>query len=119
MSTVKEEDQYDYEKILRPKYRVQRIVELNPPQGTIQDVGLPVLSTNPDDIDSPFVLMPRKDPAAFMAMITYMNSCEPRLANEISTWLKKIAAAPAKVGTQGQRNTSSQLMMLVENSRRG
>lgn len=83
---------------LRPKYRVFRI----------RDAGLGVepemLATEPDDVDSPFVLMPRKDPAAFRALICYALYCEPDLRAEIASWLHKIADAEPVLGTQGARN---------------
>jgi hypothetical protein len=87
-------------KRLRPKYRVTKISE------GLSSVkpAVAMLSTDPDNIDSPFVLMPRKDPAAFHAMLTYAALCEPRLADEIHAWLRKIARAAPKYGTQGERN---------------
>jgi len=92
------------EKKLRPKYIVRKI-----PSGA--DIkSLPagsMLSTDPEDVNSPFVLMPRKDPAAFAAMIYYAQCCEPKLAVEIAEWLSKIAAAPPAFGTQGIRNYAS------------
>ena len=88
------------EKILRPKYQVQRISESGELVGTIH-----YLSTDPEDVNSPFTLMPRKDPAAFAAMVTYARTCEPQLAKEIMTWLRKIVEAPVIFGTQGGRNS--------------
>lgn len=90
---------------LRPKYHVQKLIRyggevIRAPSNSTKIHA----STNPDSVDSPFVLMPRKDPAAFAAMLTYMRYCEPELASEIRVWLEKIAAAPAEYGTQGQRN---------------
>ena len=83
---------------LRPKYELQRV-------GPLGDlIGSRMKSTDPEDINSPFVLMPRKDPAAFMAMLTYSVCCEPDLATEIRDWLNKIAEAEPKYGTQGARN---------------
>jgi len=83
---------------LRPKYRVFRIT----------DSGLnakpEMLSTDPENVDSPFVLMPRKDPAAYFALLSYAQVCETNLANEIHVWLEKIVRAPAIYGTQGNRN---------------
>lgn len=92
---------------LRPKYTVQRVNELDSPGGPLKKVGKLMLSTDPADVDSPFVLMPRKDPAAFAAMGTYMDLCEPQLANEIRAWLRKVAAAEPIFGTQGKRNFSA------------
>ena len=85
-------------KKLRPKYMVYKIDELGDtiPEG--------MLSTDPDDVSSPFVLMPRKDPAAFRALICYANFCEPNLRIEIVTFLDKIARAEPVFGTQGARN---------------
>ena len=83
---------------LYPKYRVIKTSEdLNP-------VNSVMLATDPNDINSPFVLMPRKDPAAMAAMLTYMSFCEPALANEIRPWLRKIADAEPIFGSQGVRN---------------
>lgn len=83
---------------LRPKYYVTRFWD----EGTRG--GPRMESTNPDDVDSPFVLMPRKDPAAFLAMICYAQYCEPNLRAEIATWLTKIAGAEPVFGTQGRQN---------------
>ena len=83
---------------LRPKYELQRV-------GPLGDlIGSRMKSTDPEDIDSPFVLMPRKDPAAFLALLTYSVCCELDLATEIQDWLIKIAEAEPKYGTQGARN---------------
>jgi len=89
----------DAEKKLRPKYFVRKILNR-----AALEAGPPVLSTDPEDINSPFVLMPRKDPAAFAALIYYAQMCEPKLAAEIAVWLSKVAAAEPKFGTQGIRN---------------
>ena len=86
------------EKKLRPKYNVQRIDE----DGDV--VGALIKSTDPDNVDSPFVLMPRKDPAAFYALLNYAKVCEPDLASEIREWAEKIIEAPPIFGTQGLRN---------------
>lgn len=83
------------EKKLRPKYTVYRM-------GLEEAKGM--RSTDPASVDSPFTLMPRKDPAAFAAMVTYARVCEPDLAAEIKAWLQKIAGAPPVFGTQGERN---------------
>lgn len=91
-------------KRLRPKYTVQRVRERDSPGGPLEKVGLSMFATDPDDINSPFVLMPRKDPAAFAAMGTYMELCEPQLSDEIRAWLRKIAEAEPIFGTQGKRN---------------
>lgn len=84
-------------KKLRPKYYVQKF------EGDTL-AGPRMLSTDPDNIDSPFVLMPRKDPAAFRALICYALYCEPDLRAETAVWLNKIAAAEPVFGTQGARN---------------
>jgi len=91
------------DKKLRPKYQVQRIV------GDLQEKvynleGPKMLSTDSDDVNSPFVLMPRKDPAAFYALLNYSKVCEPDLALEIREWVEKIIEAPPILGTQGVRN---------------
>jgi hypothetical protein len=92
------------EKLLRPKYLVSKI--LSPTTGGL-DVALPMQSTDPNNVDSPFVLMPRKDPAAFAALVYYAQVCEPQLAQEIAEWLDKIAHAEPVFGTQGMRNFAS------------
>lgn len=89
------------EKRLRPKYIVEKIQE-GDKEGFLHSGQM--LSTNPNDVNSPFVLMPRKDPAAYAAMIYYAQVCEPKLALEIVEWLAKIAMAPPEFGTQGIRN---------------
>ncbi len=88
---------------LRPKYQVRKIIG-DAPKGVYGLEDKVYLSTDPDDPDSPFVLMPRKDPAAFVAMIAYARHCEQDLANEIKAWLRKIAEAEPVYGTQGTRN---------------
>lgn len=85
------------DKKLRPKYQVYR-------ETLGGRLGPMTRSTDPNDVDSPFVLMPRKDPAAFTAMMVYARYCEPGLAAEIRAWLTKIAEAPPVFGTQGARN---------------
>lgn len=87
-------------KKLRPKYLVSRIDE----ETGIAHVMSGLKSTDPEDINSPFVLMPRKDPAALLAMATYANVCEPDLAQEIREFLHKIVESPGVLGTQGERN---------------
>lgn len=83
---------------LRPKYMVARIDV----EGRAFGPGMK--STDPDNVDSPFVLMPRKDPAAFVALVAYTEFCEPQLANEIRAWLRKVTDADPVFGTQGKRN---------------
>ncbi len=100
-------------KKLRPKYTVQRIREFDSPGGPVEPVGKSMLSTDPESVDSPFVLMPRKDPAALMAMITYACHCEPDLANEIKDWLDKMAEAEPKYGSQGTRNFTHMRKTLI------
>ncbi len=92
------------EKKLRPKYTVQRVDEIDSPGGPLLPRGEPMVATDPDDVDSPFVLMPRKDPAAFYALLHYAQVCEDDLAREIRVWLEKVVKAPAAHGTQGERN---------------
>ncbi len=92
------------EKKLRPKYTVQRVDEIDSPGGPLVKVGEPMLSTDPENVDSPFVLMPRKDPAAFYALLNYAKVCEDDLAFEIREWLEKVIEAPPVFGTQGLRN---------------
>ena len=89
---------------LRPKYTVQRVKGIDSPGGPVEPVGKSMLSTDPEDVNSPFVLMPLKDPAAFMAMLTYSTLCEHDLAEEIRGWLTKVAEAGPQYGTQGTRN---------------
>lgn len=97
------------EKKLRPKYVVKKI-EGNDLTG----LGVPMLSTDPNNVDSPFVLMPRKDPAAYAAMIYYAQCCEPKLAAEVAVWLGKIAAAEPKFGTQGIRNYQATRALAID-----
>ena len=85
-------------KKLRPKYIVFKI----DPEGKLIIPGQK--STDPEDPNSPFVLMPRKDPAAFFAMVAYAQSCEKDLSDEIKDWLHIIAEEPSELGTQGLRN---------------
>lgn len=93
---------------LRPKYIVVKIGV----DGKMS--GSKMKSTDSEDVDSPFVLMPRKDPAAYEAMRAYMVFCEPQLANEIRAWLRKIAQAEPVYGTQGSRNrTAIRMKMLL------
>jgi len=97
------------DKKLRPKYVVFRVVDEKIASGgtpLVQDIikGTPMLSTDPDDVDSPFVLMPRKDPAAYYALLNYAQACEADLAYEIREWAEKIVKAPPVCGTQGMRN---------------
>ena len=97
----------EHAKKLRPKYIVARRLD----DGSMK--GYHMLSTDPDDVDSPFVLMPRKDPAAFAAMIAYAQCCEPGLALEIDEWLGKIAQAVPSFGTQGIRNFQATRMAAI------
>jgi len=96
------------DKYLRPKYLVTKIVgEGFPKMPTIK-------ATDPDNIDSPFVLMPRKDPAAFLAMLVYAEVCDGNLAAEIRVWLRRIAEAPLAYGTQGMRNHTTMKIKQLE-----
>lgn len=85
-------------KRLRPKYEVQKVGL----QGNL--IGPRMKATDPDNVDSPFVLMPRKDPSAYAAMVTYARMCEPELAREIKEFLYKVVDAEPVFGTQGTRN---------------
>lgn len=93
---------------LRPKYDVQRVG----PDGDL--IGPRMNATDPENPDSPFVLMPRKDPAAFTAVMTYARHCEPDLAAEIRDWLRKVANAPPEYGTQGTRNLSNMRLDAID-----
>lgn len=97
------------DKKLRPKYAVFKADAF----GVIKDIGSAMQSTDPDNVDSPFVLMPRKDPAAFAAMLAYVDACEYGLGGEIRDWLEKIANAPVVDGTQGHRNRQEMLLRAV------
>lgn len=88
------------DKKLRPKYLVFKVE----PDGTTFNAAEGMKSTDPDNVSSPFVLMPQKDPAAFIAMLAYARNCEKDLAMEIKEWLTKVAEAPPAYGTQGERN---------------
>lgn len=83
---------------LRPKYMTYKIQE----NGSLSSIGMK--STDPESVDSPFVLMPRKDPAAYYALLCYAQVCEEELAREIRVWLEKVVEAPPVYGTQGERN---------------
>lgn len=89
------------EKRLRPKYFVTRF-EGEPADATV--VGKRMLASDPEDVDSPFVLLPRKDPAAYFALLNYAQACETDLGAEIRLWLDRIVEAPPVFGTQGDRN---------------
>ena len=95
---------------LRPKYYVAKLGKEG--QG---GTSLPV-STDPDDVTAPFVLIPGKDPAAFHAMLTYAEWCEPDLADEIYEWLGLILEEMPKLGTQGRRNLAVELKKAWESS---
>ena len=88
---------------LRPKYYVERIGE----EGE-KSVSLPD-STDPDNNESPFVLIPGKDPAAFHAMLAYAEHCEKDLGEEILDWLTFILESLPQLGTQGRRNLALEL----------
>jgi len=83
--------------MLYEKYEVRR---KNPKPG---QEGV-MLSVDVKDIDSPFVLIPRKDPAAMKALECYAENCEPELGKEIKRWIELIKKAPKILGTQGKRN---------------
>jgi len=93
---------------LYPKYNVQKVGS----KGEL--IGPRMHATDPDDVDSPFVLMPRKDPAAYYALLQYAQVCEEDLAREIRVWAEKIAEAPPVFGTQGARNHTHQRVRMME-----
>jgi len=97
----------DKNKGLRLKYMVYRIDEVG------QSVTRGLKSTDPDDINSPFVLMPRKDPAAFIALASYASACEPELAREVREFLTKIVGSSPILGTQGARNFSAVMKRMI------
>ena len=101
-------------KRLYPKYMVYRILASagDLVESTVSKVGIE--STNPDDIDSSFVLLPRKDPAAYYALLHYAQVCEPALAREIRVWLEKVIKAPPEYGTQGERNRVAMKLKQME-----
>ena len=99
-------------KWVRPKYQVQRLKNTGPEE-VCELVGKPMLATDPEDIDSPFVLMPRKDPAAYEAVRIYAMMCEPQLGNEIRTWLRKVIESEPVYGTQGKRNRAAMRMRFL------
>lgn len=92
---------------LYPKYMVGKAVN-----GTIDACSL-IEATNPDNIDSPFVLFPRKDPAAITALKAYASVCNPALAAEIREWLTKVVEAKPEFGTQGTRNYQAMMSSFV------
>lgn len=65
-------------------------------------------SVDVDNAESPFVLFPRKDPAALVALKCYALNCEPELAQDIRQWIELIRRADQMLGkqygTQGERN---------------
>ena len=93
---------------LRPKYVVYRVGE---DKGR---VGSDMLATEPSDVDAPFVIFPRKDPAAFHALLSYAAVCEKGLRAEILLWAEKIAVCDPDFGTQGARNWQTLLMDKVK-----
>ena len=101
---------------LRPKYMVYKIVSVPPSTGTAEVVvsKIGMLSTDPDNVDSPFVLMPRKDPAAYYALLNYAQVCEEDLAAEIRVWLEKVVKASPEYGTQGERNRVAMKLKQME-----
>lgn len=105
-------------KKLRPKYVLFRIDEEKLGEemagSTPSVTSPPMLSTNPDDVDSPFVLMPRKDPAAFYALCAYAQACESDLRIEIVEWLEKIVEVDPVYGTQGSRNRKEMKLKQID-----
>ena len=63
-----------------------------------------IFSVDVGDVNSPFVLMPRKDPVAMTALECYASFCEPELRRQIEQWVQRIKKAPKILGTQGKRN---------------
>lgn len=63
-----------------------------------------MFSVDVEDVNSPFVLMPRKDPVAMTALECYASFCEPEMRREIMQWIQRIKKAPKILGTQGKRN---------------
>lgn len=96
------------EKRLAPKYVVTKLVPIG------QELPPTMKATDPDDINSPFVLMPRKDPAAFVALLAYASACEPSLGNEIRIWLTEIAKSTPVYGDQGFRNRVAMQLRQVQ-----
>ena len=101
------------EQRLKPRYIVYKILKGdNIPVRLTEGVSL---ATDPNDPNSPFVLKPRKDPAAFVAMLAYASVCEPSLGNEIRIWLTEIAKSSPDYGDQGFRNrVAMQLRQIQE-----
>ena len=97
--------------ILRPKYLVQRLGRDGTPLSPV------MFSTDPDNVDSPFVLMPRKDPIAYEAVRFYADLCEPQLGNELRAWLRTIAEDIPVYGTQGIRNRTALRLKVLADSR--
>ena len=93
---------------LRPKYVVHRLNEEQ------KAVGETMHATDPNDPNSPFVIFPRKDPAAFHALLSYAAVCEKGLRAEILLWAEKIAVCDPDFGTQGARNWQTVLMDKVK-----
>lgn len=83
--------------MLYQKYEVRRKVAKPGQEHTM-------ISVDTLDVDSPFVLMPRKDPAAMVALQCYADFCEPELGRQIKRWIQRIKQAPKILGTQGKRN---------------
>jgi hypothetical protein len=57
-----------------------------------------------EDPDAPFVLKPRKDPAALAALRAYRDHCYPELARELEAWIRAIESAAPVRGDIGRRN---------------
>ena len=93
---------------LRPKYKVYRLDE----EGA--ELGPSMLATDPENIDAPFVIFPRKDPAAFHALLAYADVCEKGLRMEIIQFAGKVAESDISFGTQGARNWQTMLMERVK-----
>ena len=87
---------------LYAKYSIHRLRPT--PENKVPQSTLLPNSVDIDNINSPFVLMPRKDPVAMIALECYADACESRLAKEIKKWIQQIKQAPKVLGTQGRRN---------------
>lgn len=87
-------------------YKLQRTRGLSTKEG--RKSTLIGISVDVDNAESPFVLFPRKDPAALVALKCYALNCEPALALDIRQWIALIRKADEALGkqfgTQGKRN---------------
>lgn len=93
-------------------YSKYGVFKLHEPSNEVSSPSI-LKSANTEDVDAPFVLFPRKDPAAFMAMVRYAQICDPQLSNDINMWLAKIALSKPEYGTQGARNLTQIRMLQI------